>query len=121
LRDVHDNLKDKIVAAFIEEVQKDRDNYKSDLDLLWRISEIFAKIFSNENKDNSDTYLFLSNAIVEDSRLFYLKKFSEWSESCSCEDYILNIKKLQEEETVRFDKCLTKFSDTQKQISTLFN
>ena len=109
---MHDNLKDKIVSAFLEEVQKDRDNFKSDLDLLWRISEIFAKIFSNENKENSDTYSYLSNAIVEGSRLYYMNKFSEWSESCSCEEYILNIKRLQEEEVVRFDKCLTKFSDT---------
>ncbi|KAL4503901.1 hypothetical protein ABPG72_022531 [Tetrahymena utriculariae] len=119
LKQVHDHLKDNIILAFQQEIEKDRNNYKSDLDMLRKISEIFVEINKSDNKD--ENYQNLGKAILSHAKAYYQSKFQEWSESCSCEEYISNIIIVQKEENRRFEKCFTKFTDTQKQISQLFN
>ncbi|KAL4473571.1 hypothetical protein ABPG74_022435 [Tetrahymena malaccensis] len=119
LKQVHDHLKDNIILAFQQEIEKDRNNYKSDLDMLRKISEIFVEINKSDNKD--ENYQNLGKNILSHAKAYYESKFQEWSESCSCEEYISNIILVQKEENRRFEKCFTKFTDTQKQISQLFN
>lgn len=82
--------------------------------MLRKISEIFVEINKNESKDANETYLHLGKAILNHAKLYYQGKFQEWSESCTCEEYISNIIVVQKDENRRFEKCLTKFTDTQK-------
>lgn len=99
--------KNKLIQAFIQALELDRNGENVERDLLKNITDIFITIGSiHKATDPMEFYNSLEQAVIDSTRNFYDARSRLWIAEDSCPEYLLKVERCLIDEMQRAEHCL---------------